>query len=39
MSEPGSGKHHDSYEIHTHFNEVISVLKDSEISVDWMVYL
>ncbi|MCY1660204.1 transposase family protein [Chryseobacterium sp. SL1] len=34
MSEPEAGKHHDTYEIQTHFNEVIAVLKDSEISVD-----
>lgn len=34
MSEPEAGKHHDTYEIHTHFNEVISILKDSKISVD-----
>ena len=34
MSEPEAGEHHDTYEIHTHFNEVISILKDSKISVD-----
>lgn len=34
MSGPEAGRHHDTYDINTHFNEVISVLKDSEINVD-----
>lgn len=34
VSEPKAGRHHDTYDINTHFNEVISVLKDSEINVD-----
>lgn len=34
ISGPETGRHHDTYDINTHFNEVISVLKDSEINVD-----
>ncbi|WP_295220264.1 hypothetical protein [uncultured Chryseobacterium sp.] len=34
MSKPESNSHHDTYDISTHFMEVISVLKALEIHVD-----